>query len=250
LEATSAHLTVVYDRDMRIALALLGLAACGRDPAVVPGDGGGDGGGDAGDDAPAGVAYATNFDGSEAPISEGGRWTHAGLDWTLVETASGVASGTQTGNGGFDDSYAHLSGFPADQRASAVVHRDAVIDPGCTHEVEILLRWSDDVHDAHGYECNLAYDGSYAQIVRWEGPFGQFTYIGSGSVPGGVHDGDTLAASAIGGHITLSVNGTEVAQADDATFVDGDPGIGFWRGGPCGARGDYGFTSFTAEPTP
>jgi hypothetical protein len=36
------------------------------------------------------------------------------------------------------------------------------IDASCTHEVEILLRWFDAEHVARGYECHLAFDGSYA----------------------------------------------------------------------------------------
>ena len=199
---------------------------------------------DAGTDAR--VGYTTSFDAIESPISEHGAWTHVGLDWTLAVTADGNAFGTQSGTGGYDDSYARLSGFPANQAASGVIHRNATIDASCTHEVEILMRWSDTAHDAHGYECNLAFDGSYAQIVRWDGPFGRFTYLASGSVPGGVHDGDTLSATAVGDRITLYVNGVEITHAVDATFPTGDPGMGFWRGGACGSRDDYGFTSYTA----
>lgn len=223
----------------RVALSA-SLAACGT-PAMAP-DGGRDGSPPDG-----GVAYATSFDLVEAPIAEGGAWKHVGLDWTLVDTDNGNAFGTQTGTGGYDDSYAHLSGFPPDQEASAVIHREAVIDGSCTHEVEILLRWGDATHDAHGYECNLAYDGGYSEIVRWNGAFGSFTYLARGSVPAGVHDGDTLRATAVGTRITLYVNGNEVIHADDPTFSTGDPGIGFWRGGACGTRGDYGFTSFRAN---
>ena len=216
----------------------------------------GSGGASAGAGAAGGSSYATSFDLTEAPISENGVWHHAGLDWTFVDTEGGIAFGTQvlgmnrSGPGAYNDSYAYLSGFAADQRASAVVHQ-GTIDPGCTHEVEILLRWSDADHVAQGYECNLAYDGSYAQIVRWNGPVGDFTYLGSGSVPGGVHDGDTLAASITGTRITLSVNGVVTATADDASYATGNPGIGFWRGdGGCGALGDYGFTSFVASDAP
>jgi hypothetical protein len=229
----------------RLTISLvLALAACGG--AATATDAGHDA--DSRDDAAtdARVSYTTSFDGTESPISEGGAWTHVGVDWTLAETADGNAFGTQSGTGGYDDSYAHLSGFPANQAASGVIHRNATIDASCTHEVEILMRWSDTAHDAHGYECNLAFDGGYAQIVRWDGPFGRFTYLASGSVPGGVHDGDTLSASAVGDRITLYVNGVEITHANDATFPTGDPGMGFWRGGPCGSRDDYGFTSYTA----
>lgn len=197
-----------------------------------------------------GVSYATDFDLTESPISEGGAWTHLGLDWRTVQTGGGIAFGTQTGTGGYDDSYAHLSGFPADQTASGVIHRAAVIDGSCTHEVEILLRWSDAAHDAHGYECNLAYDGAYAEIVRWEGAFGKYTYLARGSVPGGVKEGDVLGASAIGDVITLSVNGKKIIEATDSTWKTGNPGMAFWRGGPCGKLEDYGFTRYTASSVP
>jgi len=193
------------------------------------------------------ASYSTNFDLTQAPISENGAWHHDGLDWTKVETGGGIAYGTQSGTAGYDDSYAYLSGFPADYSASAVVHRAANIDSSCTHEVEILLRWSDAAHSARGYECNFAFDGTYAQIVRWNGPFGDFTYLGSGTVPGGIHDGDRLSATVVGQTITLSVNGNQVADATDATYPTGNPGMGFWRGGPCGTKGDYAFSSFSAS---
>lgn len=199
-------------------------------------------------DALGSTTYSTTFDGTESPISEAGVWTHVGQDWTFVDTAGGIAFGTQTGTNGYNDSYAHLSGFPPDHSASGVIYRSPSLDGSCgTHEVEILLRWSDSPHDAHGYECNLAFDGSYAQIVRWNGPLSDFTYLGSGSVPGGVKSGDTLGATIVGAKITLFVNGVEIAHATDANpFAAGNPGMGFWRGGDCGTTGDYGFTSYSA----
>lgn len=199
-----------------------------------------------------GAAYSTNFALTESPLSENGVWHHAGLDWTTVDAAQGIAFGTQeldvprSGPEQYNDSYAYLDGFPTDQQASAVVALGS-IDTSCTHEVEILLRWADSPHDARGYECNVAYDGSYAQIVRWNGPVGDYMYLGEGNVPGGMHDGDTVSASVVGDTITLSVNGAVRATARDATFADGNPGIGFWRGSSgCGTLGDYGFESFSA----
>jgi hypothetical protein len=197
--------------------------------------------------AASGGTYSTNFDLVEAPISESGAWSHLGNPWTLVDTSGGIAYGTQTGSGGYDDSYAHLSGFSANQSGTGVIHLDSSIDGSCTHEVEILLRMADSANTARGYECNLAYNGAYAEIVRWNGAIGDFTYLARGSVPGGVHDGDTLSASIVGTTITLTVNGTQIAQATDSTFASGNPGIGFWRGGACGRTGDYGFTSYTAK---
>jgi len=85
--------------------------------------------------------------------------------------------------------------------------------------------------------------------LRWCSRYPRsLTYLASGSVPGGVHDGDTLSASAIADRITLYVNGVEVAHASDTTFPTGNHGMGFWRGGPYGSRGDYGFTSYSAMP--
>ena len=222
------------------------------------GDGGSDGGsnnvaGDAGTAGSGGslpigsVSYKTSFDTKELPISEQGKWHKAGLDWTDVETDDGIAFGTQKGTGAFDDSYAMLADFPADQWAEGVVHRDAAIDTGCTHEVELLLRWSDGAHEAKGYEVNLAYDGAYTEIVRWNGAVGSFDYLERSNVPGGVHDGDVLRASIQGEEIVVTLNGKELNRATDATFKSGNPGIGFWRGGMCGTRGDYGFTEFSAS---
>lgn len=216
------------------------------------GEGAGDAAGASGDPSTGGTSYSTSFALTESPLSEAGVWHHEGLDWTKVDTAQGVAFGTQelgvsrSGPEGYNDSYAYLAGFPADQQASAVVAL-GTIDTSCTHEVEILLRWADSPHVARGYECNVAYDGSYAQIVRWNGPVGDYMYLGEGNVPGGMHDGDTVSASVVGDTITLSVNGTVRATSKDSTFTDGNPGVGFWRGSSgCGTLGDYGFTSFSA----
>ena len=200
------------------------------------------------------ITFSTRFEGDESPLTEAGRWHHTGRDWTIVAKANGVAYGTQTGKGNFDDSYAYLAGFPPNQSASAVLHLDGKIGRGTTHEVEILLRWSDSERSARGYECNFAFDGSYVQIVRWNGPRGDFTYLagesapGGGSVPGGIRDGDTVSAQIVGRVITVFVRGKPVATATDATFASGNPGIGFWRGGDSGLLlGDYGFTSYTAN---
>jgi hypothetical protein len=69
---------------------------------------------------PSRTTYSTNFPLTENPISEGARWRNTGLDWTPVATSNGLAYSTQTRNA-YDDSYAFLSGFGADQ-AAAVIH--------------------------------------------------------------------------------------------------------------------------------
>jgi hypothetical protein len=187
--------------------------------------------------------FTTGFDGTENPLSEGGAWSHQGLDWKLVRKADGVAFGTQTGTGGYDDSYAILSGFPADQSGAGVIQRT----PGSSgiHEVEILLRWTDSAHSAKGYECLLSYDASYAQIVRWNGPFGDFTYIGWAAHAPMPKTGDTFSAAITGNLIIAYYNGAEIMRATDTTYHAGNPGIGFYRES-AGSAGDMGFSSYTA----
>jgi hypothetical protein len=190
--------------------------------------------------------YTTNFDSDENPISEGGVWSHAGSDWHYVRTSGGIAYGTQTA-GGYSDSYALLSGFQANQTAFGVVHVVRPIpDDGHTHELEMLLRWTDAAHSAKGYEC-LFDQGGGVQMVRWNGALGDFTVLspteyGSG---GPIQDGDTLKASIIGNVITMYVNSVKRAQLTDNSLAAGQPGMGFC----CGTLATdpyYALTSYTA----
>lgn len=41
--------------------------------------------------------YATRFEGIESPLSEGGRWTNSGLDWTEIRKTNGLPAGSETG---------------------------------------------------------------------------------------------------------------------------------------------------------
>jgi hypothetical protein len=193
------------------------------------------------------TSYATDFNLTESPISEQGAWTHLGLDWTQVDTASGRAFGTQMGNA-YNDSYAHLSGFSPDVEVSAVIYLDSSIGSNY-HEVEILLRWSDAAHDAHGYECNLNYAGGYAEVVRWNGPLGDYTYIGGGQGAGGGHkpvNGSVFKARIQGNIITTSLDGVmlqtvDISAVSGSVWKDGNPGMGFYNG----EAGKYGLQSYS-----
>jgi len=206
-----------------------------------------------------GASYSTSFDGTESPISEGGHWTHQASPWAIVATGAGVAYGTQPGDGAYTDSYAIVSGaFGPNQSVSVVIHRDASLAPGGTREVEILLRASDGPTSIRTYECNLAWDGGYAEIVRWNGALGDYTYVapqGSGG-PGAVHDGDVFRAEIVGSVIRTWLNDRMLQQVDvtsigGTVLGDGNPGIAFWRGsGASASPGDYGFTSFSATTLP
>lgn len=210
--------------------------------------------------SPAGFCqtYSTTFKGTENPLSEGGRWSNGGLDWTNIRKSGGIAystqSGTETGKFKFADSYAVLSGFPPDQEAWGKAY---IAKPSSTYhqELEILLRFTSSAHKTTGYECFArCVDGpaSYVEIVRWDGPLGKFTYLARKHGAGfGLKNGDTLKASIVGNAITVSINGVRKAQVTDDTFKTGNPGIGEFLacdgGQGIGTNADFGFASFTAR---
>ena len=208
--------------------------------------------------------WDTSFNFTEAPISQSGAWLHNATPWSLVDTSSsvvagGAAYGTQTGTGQFDDSYAYLAGvWGANQGGQVIVHLDGAISHASTHEIEILLRVQDSSTQVTAYECNLAYDGSYAEIVRWNGPLGNFTYVapqGSGGPgPGVVATGGIFSAHIIGNTITSFYNGVQLNTATDNVLTAGNPGIGFFRNNPTGHfDGDYCIThvrAYDAMPLP
>ncbi|MBU6400006.1 MAG: DUF4091 domain-containing protein [Verrucomicrobia bacterium] len=202
--------------------------------------------------------YATRFQAVENPLSEHGRWLNAGVDWTHLRVTNGVACGTQTGtNSGrdrFDDSYAHLAGFPPDQEAWGRASI-AKPNPACHQELEILLRWTSSPHRTTGYECFarcVTGESAYVQIVRWDGPLGKFTYLADRrGADYGLQNGDVLKASIVGNVITVFINGVEKARVTDATFKTGNPGIGEFLGCDQGngfaSNADFGFSSFAAR---
>jgi hypothetical protein len=118
-------------------------------------------------------------------------------------------------------------------------------------EVELRLRSSLSAHKATGYEIDFRCsktDKAYSEIVRWNGPLGDFTYLkrGQGS-RFGLQNRDVLKATMIGNVITVYVNGVQTLQVTDDTYKDGSPGMGFYLQGATRGHDDYGFTSFEAS---
>ena len=202
--------------------------------------------------------YTTNFPLAEDYLSEGGKWTNGqtdGLDWTNVRTTPGFAFGTELGGHRrppqmYDDSTALLTGtWGPDQTAQATVR---TVNPNekIYEEVELRLRSALFPHRATGYEILFRASKSanaYCEIVRWNGPLGDFTYLGrTKGPPCGVATGDVVKATIKGSVITAYINGTQVVQATDSTYTTGNPGIGLYLEGASGVNGDYGFASFTA----
>ena len=191
-------------------------------------------------------SYSTNFDLTENPISAGGTWRRASNNFTNVRTANGIAFGTNGITNTYDDSYALLSGFGADQTAQAVVFRSPNLVTGITHEVELLLRFSDDSSNARGYECLFSYGGG-VQIARWNGALGDYTELsttGPHTLGRELVSGDVVKATIIGNVITLYTNGTLIARTTDSTFAVGQPGISFFTR-PGGNSANFGLTSYT-----
>jgi hypothetical protein len=194
--------------------------------------------------APAPKRYTTDFPSTEKPLSEGGLWSNRGRHWTPVQTANGMAYGTNGTANTYDDSYAYLSGFAADQECEAVIYRSPTLS-GNPHESELLLRWTDTADIARGYECQFNHAGG-VQVVRWNGPFGDFTPLpGSGSIGRTLKTGDVVRARIVGSTITCYVNDVQVARVADSTWSAGQPGIGFFKRLE-GANTDLAFSRFTA----
>jgi hypothetical protein len=197
--------------------------------------------------------YSTHFPLAENPLSERGVWEGGktvGLDWADVATTPGRAFGLESGVTGYDDSTALLTGdWGPNQTLEATVYALKPNDK-VNEEVELRLRSSLSSHNATGYEvlfrCSKSKD-AYAEIVRWNGPLGDFTYLDrhNGS-QFGVATGDVVKATMIGNVIKAYINGVQVAQATDSTWATGRPGIGFYLEKATGLNPDYGFTSFTA----
>jgi hypothetical protein len=196
--------------------------------------------------APPGT-YSTTFDRNEKPLSEGGAWRRANNAWTDVQTVNGLAYGTNGASHTYDDSYALLTGtFGADQTIEAIVFRDQKLKPGRTHEVELLLRFSDDSSSARGYECLFNFAGG-VQIMRWNGPFGDFTelpYTQLGNLNRHLVTGDVIKATIHRNVISMYVNGALLARASDSTFKTGQPGISFFIG-PDGSNALLAISRYT-----
>ena len=201
-------------------------------------------------------SYTTNFALAENPISEGRKWINGettGLNWANVRTTPGLAFGTETDTVNYDDSTAILAGaWSANQMAQAQVHTVNQTS-SVFEEVELRLRTSISAHSMTGYEINFrcTSDGTqYVQIVRWNGPLGDFSFLDARVGPG-LHNGDVVKATIVGSTITAYINGTQVVQVTDSTFTSGSPGMGFYiQGGSASLESDYGFTSFTASVLP
>jgi len=195
--------------------------------------------------------YRTSFDRDENPLAEDGRWRRARNGWSNVRTAGGNAFGTNGRANTYDDSYALLSGFGADQQAEGSIERSNELVRDITHEVELLLRFSDGPGYARGYECLFAYFGG-VQVVRWNGAIGDFTVLpiraGKQRLDRELRSGDRIKAGIVGNVIRLYINDELMAEAEDSSYASGQPGIAFFTR-PGGNSAHLALSSYAVTST-
>jgi hypothetical protein len=200
--------------------------------------------------AASGNSYTTNFASSENPISEGGKWINGqavGLDWNNVQSASGKAVGAAIATSYNDDIATLTTSFTPNQYAQGTVYRASGYSPGVSHEIELLLRFQITANSARGYEVLWGQTGE-VNIVRWNGPLGDYTPLLSATGPniGPATDGDVLRAEITGSVIKVYKNGTLVLTGpSNTTWSDGQPGMGFWPT-PGATPTSYGWKNYTA----
>jgi hypothetical protein len=195
--------------------------------------------------SPAAV-FSTSFSTSESPISEGGAWTHnASNPWQKIQTtgANAIAAAyTEV----FDDAYAYLTNWSGNNYE---IIASVYWPGGRAGEVELLLRVSDSASQVKAYECLYNVAGSW-QIVRWNGPLGDYTVIHQGgSVPGSGRDGNQIRATVVGSTITMywraspSDSWATLGSVNDSVLTSGKPGIAIYVHGADGNRQGVGFQS-------
>jgi len=199
--------------------------------------------------------YTTNFPLTENPISENGRWIGgktAGVAWADFRSTPGLAFGKQLGTspGKYDDAIALLTGTWGPNQTVHATVKTVNQNDSIYEELEIRLRSTVTANNSTGYECLFTARSSanaYLEIVRWNGPFGNFTHLfrATGSNYA-LHNGDTIKCTISGSTITAYINGVQKGQAVDSTFASGRPGIGAFLELATGVNADYGFTNFSA----
>lgn len=190
--------------------------------------------------------YSTQFPNAEDPLSENGRWINGkttGLDWQDIRTMPGIATFSQPNLDSFDDSTAVLAGAWGPNQYVRTVVRIPTIDPVFPQEIEIRLRSALAPHSCTGYEVLGG-----TQIVRWNGPLGDFTVLNDEGPYAQLRDGDVFEANIVGNVITVLVNNVQVNRAVDSVFTTGSPGMGFFTRNPSPAQ--FGLSSFMASDTP
>lgn len=211
------------------------------------------------------MRYETSFPGSEDPISEGGVWLGAGgfPNNNRLKKVSGIACGIAVGTAPPWDPQAYVTGFASNgQRVDATVFVDPAMG-NCQHELEILLRTSDNGTYIRAYEVNCQFGQALIGalvLYRWNGDGSADALPGGGSIVqnGGVFaSGDLFSASVTGDTVSIYWNNILQYQITDSSPQKISTGAGcglavFRRdtaNGGCDDTFDTstGFTHFVAD---
>ena len=190
--------------------------------------------------------YSTSFPTRENPLSENSAWLNGkkdGIDWNDVRTVKGFALLTKPNISDYRDSTAIVKGaWGPNQYVRAMVHMPNP-DTKYPMEFEIRVRTTLSANYCAGYEIIGG-----QQVVRWNGPLGNFTILPDTGPYGTLKHGDLFEVHMVGNVITVYINGVQVNQAVDNTYTTGNPGIGFFSRNPKPPR--FGFSSFAASDAP
>lgn len=210
--------------------------------------------------------YTTGFPATENPISETGQWINGlvvGGSWGNVRTTPGFAFGTVQSTGcpsiavDCNDSTAVLAGsWGATQYARGVVNTNSP-SATCCHEVELRLRSTITLGVNKGYEanCSVSSTQTYIQVVRWNGPLGDYLPIDATDPGAPCAKGDLFEAMVSGSSpVVIKVwrNGLLVLTATDnlggAITSGGSPGIGMFNNLDA-TQNTFGWSDFFACDT-
>ena len=193
-------------------------------------------------------SYSTIFNYTENPLSDGGNWINGkatGRDWLDVNVTPGFAHANPITASETDPTAVLAGVWAPNQTAQARIVVNTI--PAGIDEIELRLNTTITADSITGYELDFQTSG-LVTIVRWEGAIGIYTIIqAAAGLPGGVlKTDDVLKATNVNGLITCYVNGVQVAQVTDTTYIDGSPGIGFYYSGSGAGPTDHGMSAFSA----
>lgn len=192
--------------------------------------------------------YSTDFPLDEDPISEGGAWSAIASPWLRIRTIDGIAKPNDYVTG-YNDNYAMLSGFGPDVEITATVYIGGQAPYG---EILLLARIEQTETTLRCYE--FLYDGDGAvQLMRWNGPSGDFSPIGGETGPAGpLQDMDQLRMRVVGDTITIfhrrpPEDWVQIGETHDAMWADGQPGMGFFVRNEGQSIDDVGLRDYHVE---
>lgn len=200
--------------------------------------------------------YETTFPNDENPLSEGGVWFNRTGTFSAMRSNGGNALITHDGitDPNYDDSIAHLEGFPPDHYIEVVVFKTGGAFAN-NQEIELHVRCQTWPNLINSYEILVNPDGGSPGTFRWEGDTDETFYTslsGSTMYLPSLANNDILRAEIIGNIITLYQNGTNrgtvnIASISGNVFSTGNPGIGGFTRDITGEQNErFGFASVKA----